>query len=282
MSRTASSQEIQKIIEQLSKDREKQLGEIRGLFSQFGVAARQDIVEQVTQAQGRAEQDLISRGLSQTTIRPGVLGQISRQGQREERRVGEQVAGLEAGFLERQLVDPGLITQLISQASAVDTSRINVGVGATTAQTSRPISPPNFIRPTTSTGGGGASPGGVSFGLRGGGGGQTGARVVRAGRFAQATGQPTQASTQATTGAVRQVAKPEPTPVGGTGTVTSSATGAGVGITTPGGEVQSIGGAAQGQLTNIQKRRLAINERAKQRSGLGGLAPISRGTFRFA
>lgn len=120
--------QIQGLIQQLSQQRTSQLGQIEKLFEQFGLSARQDITEQTAERSAQEKQRLITSGLGNTTIVGPRLGRIAREGAREKRRVGEQVARQKAGFLERQLIDPNTILNLIQQSSAAPDPRQKVQV----------------------------------------------------------------------------------------------------------------------------------------------------------
>jgi hypothetical protein len=114
----SSQAQIQALIQQLSQQRTSQLSQIEQLFQDFGVSAKQDITEATAERGAQEEQSLVRRGLGSTTIVGGRLGRIAREGARETRRVDEGVARQKAGFLERQLIDPSTILNLIQQASA--------------------------------------------------------------------------------------------------------------------------------------------------------------------
>lgn len=79
------------------------------MLANQGVSAKADIDEQTKNQLGSTEQDLISRGLGNTTIRSNMLNGVQRQGQREKTRVDESVAAARAGLLERQA---GMASQL--------------------------------------------------------------------------------------------------------------------------------------------------------------------------
>ncbi len=187
---------IQDIINQLTAQRKQDLGRIEGLFDQFGVTARQDVGDAFTKARGSQAQDLISRGLSQTTKRATGRTDLLAQEQRAQQRIGEQVAGQKAGFLERQIVDPSLISNLIAQASAVNTNPVRAQLGATPGQASinagTGFGSSGIIRPGGGGGGGGGATRGSSGIIRasGGGGGSagTGARVIQSPRAELSTG----------------------------------------------------------------------------------------------
>jgi hypothetical protein len=185
MSRIQSSRDLEAIIKSLTQQRQTDVGRIESLFDTFGVSAKQDLATSFEQARARDVQDLQRRGLSQTTRATTQRTDLLEKEKRGAARIDEQVAGQKAGFLERQLIDPSLITSLIQQASAVDTTPRQAFVGASSEQ----LNAPGFgVRPAGQGGGGGGSPGTSSFGFRGGSGGPSGPAsiVTREGRFSPA------------------------------------------------------------------------------------------------
>lgn len=253
MSRISRAGDLDAIIKSLTQQRQADIGRIEGLFDQFGVTARQDLETTLKKAGASQERDLIRRGLSQTTRFATGRTDLAEKGARGRARIDEQVAGQKAGFLERQLVDPSLITSLISQAAAVDTTPRNIQVGASN------VGAPTFgLRPgDPGTGGGGGSsgsPGISSFGLRGGSSspGQ-GARVIPSPNAA-----PTQGTTPGTTRGARVISGAQTASAGstagqaslrsgqasGTGSIRSTATGQGFETRTGQAQPNAIGAAA--------------------------------------
>jgi hypothetical protein len=68
----------------------------------LGASGMARIADQETQNRGKAEQDLISRGLGNTTIRQNVLGGVSRDAERSRQELGEGLAAQKVGLLERR------------------------------------------------------------------------------------------------------------------------------------------------------------------------------------
>jgi hypothetical protein len=139
MSRLASNN-IQGIIDQLTTQRKADVSSIEGLFDTFGVTAKQDVSTAFEKARATQSQDLISRGLSQTTKRTTGRTDLLEKELRAGQRIDEQVAGQKAGFRASQLVDPSLITNLIQGASAVDTTPVQAFGGINSAALNRPNS----------------------------------------------------------------------------------------------------------------------------------------------
>lgn len=78
-----------------------------GIYSQaqeqlqgVGDAARQRVQTSQARQQANAEQDLISRGLGNTTVRSSVRRGISSDAERAQQAIDEQVAQRQAGFLQ--------------------------------------------------------------------------------------------------------------------------------------------------------------------------------------
>lgn len=140
------------VVGSLATQRTAQLTSIERLFKQFGTSAKRDIRDQTKQLQASSEQDLISRGLSQTTISGGRLGSIARQGRREESRISERVAQNLAGFRTGQLVSPGLITSSIERAAAAPSAE-SFAPGAPGGGGAGGVARPTFVvRAPTSSG----------------------------------------------------------------------------------------------------------------------------------
>mgnify|MGYP006272615091 CR=1 FL=1 len=83
--------------------------EAMGLMQGTGESARRRVARQRTQEHGRAEQDLISRGLGNTTVRESVRRGIGRQAEEQMQQIDEQVAQRLAGLLRERA---GMETQL--------------------------------------------------------------------------------------------------------------------------------------------------------------------------
>jgi len=166
MSRIQSSRDLDAIIKALTQQRQTDIGRIEGLFDQFGVTAKQDLATTLEKAGASQERDLIRRGLSQTTRFATGRTDLAEKGARGRAGIDEQVSAQKAGFRERQLVDPSLITNLIFQAAAANTPPSQTFVGASSAKLNAPNSV--FERPPAGGGGSSSNPGPSTFGLRGG------------------------------------------------------------------------------------------------------------------
>lgn len=268
MSRINSNFNLQGAIDSLKAERTRDLGRIEGLFENFGVTAKQDLADTLVQTQARNTQSAISRGLSQTTRRQSQQTGLDIQGARGRARIDEQVAGQKAGFLERQLIDPSLITNLVSQAAAVNTTPVRAQLGATAGQAAinagtGPGSS-GLIRPGGGGGGGGASPGGSSGLIRAAGGGGSagavqGARVIPSPNAAPQTGTTPGSTPSAGTSGARVVTNtPTNTPpsgttgqaslrsgqASGTGSIRSTATGQGFETQTGQAQPSALGAGA--------------------------------------
>lgn len=103
-----------------------------GLLENVGREQRELIGERSVQAGARAEQDLISRGLASTTIRPSIQRGIASDRARQERALTEQTSRLRAGVIERREdtgPDPALFANLARQAEAAgSTNRIQARI----------------------------------------------------------------------------------------------------------------------------------------------------------
>jgi len=77
-------------------------GQARKLAGTLGGAARADIAESAEQARGQSEQDLISRGLSGTTVREAAKRGISSDEQRALARQTEMETSQQANLLTQQ------------------------------------------------------------------------------------------------------------------------------------------------------------------------------------
>lgn len=167
-----------------NKANEDRYQQILSSLSGQGAAARRRVDQQATQAGGAADQDLISRGLGNTTIRQSVQRGVASDKELANQSIDEQVAGMRAGVMERRNdegPDLSMYANLIQAASAAgDPNR------RTQAFIGRGV-PAGGIG---GGGGGGGSSGGGSFGggrgglIRfgeggGGGGGGTDASIVR-------------------------------------------------------------------------------------------------------
>lgn len=177
-------------------------GQALQLMETMGTAGRQRISEQTIKAQGAAEQDLMTRGLANTTIRTTAQRGISADAERATQELEEQVAmskagvlgqlagaelqigGMQAGAMERR-VDEG--PDLALYASLLEAAAATGGPEATPTKPPEPTSTATLIGPQAQAGhdvfgqpfeygaasgggfGGGGTPGGVTGGGLGGG-----------------------------------------------------------------------------------------------------------------
>lgn len=74
-----------------------------GMFDRFGQKATREAREMGQQRRGTTEQDLISRGLGNTTIRTSALRDVGEQTQDRLQDIAEQVAAQKAGVLGQQV-----------------------------------------------------------------------------------------------------------------------------------------------------------------------------------
>jgi len=158
---------------------EKRYQDILASLSGMGTAARTRVAQQKTQAQGGADQDLISRGLGNTTIRQSVQRGIASDAELANQSIDEQVTGMRAGVMERRNdtgPDLSMYANLLQAAAAAgDGSKITAQVPRGTPST--PIAPGGFI----GSGGTGSGGGMIGTGGTGGGGGGAGtdASIIR-------------------------------------------------------------------------------------------------------
>lgn len=155
------------------------LGDIENL----GTAARERVRQQRTRASGQAEQDLISRGLGNTTVRQSVQRGIASDAELAQQNIDEQVgaqrSGIRQGLAGNQLQvgsmlanaiqgrndvgpDLGLYAQLLQAAAAGDTQQRQATVGPTTP--TRSLWQQSLDRNALATAGQGGAGGGGSGG----------------------------------------------------------------------------------------------------------------------
>lgn len=278
MSRLGGRSSIQGIIDQLTAQRAKDLSRIEGLFDQFGVTARQDLEQTLVKQKAQRQQDLISRGLSQTTKRATSMSDLAAQGARGRAAIGEQVAQQKAGFLERQLVDPSLITNLITQAAATNTQPVSAALPASPGQAAINAGQSGMIRANRGGGGGGGGAGGgggfSGFGVRGGSGGSGGGAFVIGARGTQAAGTPS-------TSGVTQGARTIQSPTAGTAAVSGTTGQASLrsGQASGTGSIRSTETGKGFETQTGQDRPTAIGAAPTEISpGAGGEAPTGRAT----
>lgn len=149
-----------------------------------GDAARTRVDRNFTQQMGSADQDLITRGLGNTTIRPTIQRGIESDRALNQQSIDEQQAQLRSGVLQNRAgnemqvgsllaraiegrndtgPDLGMFTSLLQQAAGAQTSPLSVQAGRGLPATSGGVG--------GSGGGGGGSAGGSAGGAGGGGGG---------------------------------------------------------------------------------------------------------------
>ena len=183
------------LLNDLQSRTEDQYDQMMAQYSQFGQRARREALEREQQRRGDVEQDLISRGLGNTTIRNTALRDVDEQTQQRLQDISEAVAtqradvlgqeigtdvqttGMLAGAVEgRQDVGPQMseYARLIQQAAA------NRGGGVSAAVSQPP--PPMGVGGGAGGGGGQVAGGQSGFGERSGGGAPaSGARLVKYG-----------------------------------------------------------------------------------------------------
>jgi len=170
--------------------------EALGEISTLGDAARTRVDQTATREKGRAEQDLISRGLGNTTIREsvrrGITDDQSLQHQGIDESVGQQRSGILqnlagnqtqigsmlAGAIEgRNDIGPDLsmLASLLQASASSDTSRVSVSVP------NSPVSAPTGGGIFRGGGGGGAGGGNATNLQRNAGGGNPGTGASRVG-----------------------------------------------------------------------------------------------------
>lgn len=104
-----------------NKANEDRYQQILSSLSGMGGSARRRVDQQATQAGGAADQDLISRGLGNTTVRSSVQRGIASDKELANQTIDEQVAGMKAGVMERRNdegPDLSMYANLIQAASA--------------------------------------------------------------------------------------------------------------------------------------------------------------------
>jgi hypothetical protein len=146
--------------EKANAENEKRYQQALGLYDTLGKSGAEDITKQTGQQQAGARQNLVERGLGNTTIGSSVATGIASQGQSNLLRLQESLASQKAGLMERrndQGPNLGLYANLLQQANSKPSAvgqpfggNINAGGGG--------------------EGGGGISGGTMSMGGGGGGG----------------------------------------------------------------------------------------------------------------
>jgi hypothetical protein len=123
---------------------------VEGLFGDLGKSGMQRIGENEAQQRGQTEQDLMSRGLGNTTIRNTMLGGVSRNAEMERQNLTSGIAGQKLGAT----------MQLGQMQGDAILSRMNQGPDMSTYM--------NLIQQLAQSGGG--APAGSVIGRGGGGG----------------------------------------------------------------------------------------------------------------
>lgn len=95
-----------------------------GLLTSQGATAKADMQDTIKNDLGSVEQDMVNRGLGNTSIRSNMLTGTKLKGQRELSRIDENVAAARAGLLERQA---GMAAQLGHLETDSILSRSNEG-----------------------------------------------------------------------------------------------------------------------------------------------------------
>ena len=99
--------------------------EILGGLGQLGQQSRADIDTRARMRESAAGQDLVSRGLTGSTIMPSVSGGIERQRQEETNRLNDMLAERRFGFMERRedaYPDMGMYANLMSMIGSAGTN----------------------------------------------------------------------------------------------------------------------------------------------------------------
>jgi hypothetical protein len=146
-------------------DNQARLDKIMGLAGQFGQTALQQNADQTRRAGGQVTSSLVGRGLGNTTVLDTMQQGVQRQGQQQANAIGEQVAGMQAGILERVQQpgpDLGLYANLLMQPGALN-GKNNV-LTALTGGGGAAQKPAGPALPTAGVPG---APGGFRFGGKG-------------------------------------------------------------------------------------------------------------------
>ncbi len=119
-------QQVQDIIGQMqaaqnkaNQANEQRYQQILGQYANLGQAGRARIEEQTTRRQAAATQNLVSRGLGNTTITSAVERGIGRDAEISRQELDERVAVQKAGVMERRTdtgPDLGMFANLLQQA----------------------------------------------------------------------------------------------------------------------------------------------------------------------
>ena len=118
----ANRERYQNLLDTIAGLQERVLGEggtyaeAMELMQGTGASARRRVARQRTKQYGRAEQDLISRGLGNTTVRESVRRGIGRQAEQQMQQIDEQVAQRLAGLLRERASMETQIGRLRTQA----------------------------------------------------------------------------------------------------------------------------------------------------------------------
>lgn len=202
----ANEQRYQQIIGELQATNSRvgqTYDDAMGLLSTLGDSERERIDMGKVRQQGQTEQDLISRGLGNTTIRQSALRGVEDDAQRAHQSVTEQVGRQQAGMLQAragaeerggqflgsmmerrtdQAPDMNRLTSLLQQAGYADAANGDGKSNVFTGLSANARAGRDAFGNVMGGGGSGGSSGGPSFGERGGGGGGrggSGAEVIR-------------------------------------------------------------------------------------------------------
>lgn len=133
-----SFQEQQEAANQANEQRYEQLlGQLRGtqsnvlgthdqiidMISSLGDEERQDIERRASQAMSQADQDLISRGLNNTTVRESVKRGVQSDAERANRKLTEQLTAQRATALQSRAQDAMQLGNMIAGAIERRTDR---------------------------------------------------------------------------------------------------------------------------------------------------------------
>lgn len=132
-SREANRTRLRQLVGDLTDRGEQEPGGARGLLGEFGQSASDQLRRRTAQTGGSLEQDLISRGLGNSTILSSVRRGVERDRAEGQRDIDERVARQRADILaavNQQGPDPGLVANLVRQAAAADTSPRVARIGA--------------------------------------------------------------------------------------------------------------------------------------------------------
>jgi len=165
----ANEQRYQELLAALTNLSERTGGtyeEVLQDLSESGEAQRQRVQANAANLLGRAEQDLTTRGLGNTTIRTNLQRAIAEDVQQQQNAIAQQVAEQKAGVKERGAARDIDVTRML--AGAIE-GRSDIGPNLSQyANLLRQAAAAGDQSPLQASVSRGPSPAGVSFGSRGG------------------------------------------------------------------------------------------------------------------